>query len=246
MFEHVKRVTILIATGLILLLSACSPRSGAVFHDPFERLNRATHAFNKGLDRNLLSPVSKGYTAVVPDPVENGISNFASNLSLPGKVVNNILQLDISAASSNTFRFVINSTFGLVGLFDPSGSMGFEERDADFGQTLQLWGVGEGAYAELPVFGPSNMRDGIGLIVDMVLLDPASYTLKSPVTTYRTGSRVGEVLQKRQIYGAQIDEILYKSADSYAQSRLVYLQNRRFQLKDTSSDAYIDPYSDLE
>ena len=84
--KHVKRVTILIATGLILLLSACSPRSAAVLDDPFERLNRATHAFNKGLDRNLLSPVSKGYTAVVPDPVENGISNFASNLSLPGKV----------------------------------------------------------------------------------------------------------------------------------------------------------------
>ena len=96
---------------------------------------------------------------------------------------------------------------------------------------LQLWGVGEGAYAELPVFGPSNMRDGIGLIVDMVLLDPASHTLKSPVTTYRTGSRVGEVLQKRQIYGAQIDEILYESADSYAQSRLVYLQSRRFPIE---------------
>ena len=246
MFEYGNRITILIATGLILLLSACGQRSGEMVYDPFERLNRGTHAFNKGLDRNLLSPVSKGYTAVVPDPVKNGISNFASNLSLPGKVVNNILQLDMFAATSNTFRFVINSTFGLAGIFDPSDSMGLEERDADFGQTLQRLGVGEGAYAELPIFGPSNMRDGIGLIVDMVLLDPASYTLKSPVTSYRTGSRVGEVLQKRQIYGDQIDEVLYESADSYAQSRLVYLQSRRFQLKDNPSDAYIDPYANLE
>ena len=246
MFKHGNRVKILIAMGLILLLSACSPRSRAVVDDPFERLNRGTHAFNKELDRNLLSPVSKGYSAVVPEPVENSISNFSSNLSLPGKVVNNILQLDIGSANSNTFRFAINSTFGLAGLFDPSDLMGLEERDSDFGQTLQRWGVGEGAYVEMLVFGPSNVRDGIGLIVDMVLLDPASYILKSPVTIYRTGSRVGEVLQKRQIYGGQIDEVLYESADSYAQSRLVYLQSRRFQLKDNPRDAYIDPYAGLE
>ena len=160
--------------------------------------------------------------------------------------MNNILQLDIPAAAINSTRFFINSTVGLAGLFDPSDSVGFEERGTDFGQTLQRWGFAEGAYVAMPFFGPSNIRDGMGLFVDMLLLDPTSANLKPPMTFYRSWSGIGAILQGRQIYGDQIDEVLYRSADSYAQSRLVYLQNRRFQLKDSSSDAYIDPYAEFE
>ena len=108
------------------------------------------------------------------------------------------------------------------------------------------WGVAEGAYLELPVFGPSNLRDGFARFVDMLLLDPAGQILKPPVSKYRTASNMGAILQKRQIYGAQIDEVLYGSADSYAQARLVYLQSRRFELKDIANDAYIDPYAEFE
>ncbi len=232
--------------GLLLLLSACSPHSDILVHDPLERMNRGTHEFNKILDRDILSPTSEGYSNLLPDPIEDSVTNFSSNLSLPGKVVNNILQLDISGAGKNSARFVVNSTVGLAGLFDPSDSMGLAEVDADFGQTLQLWGAEEGAYIEIPFFGPSNIRDGIGLIVGAILLDPASYVLKSPVSTYRSGSNLGAILQNRQIYGDQIDEILYESADSYAQARLVYLQNRRFKLKDSTHDVYIDPYDEFE
>ena len=124
--------------------------------------------------------------------------------------------------------------------------MGLAEINADFGQTLQRWGAEEGAYIEIPFFGPSNIRDGIGLVVGAMLLDPASYVLKSPVSSYRSGSNVGAVLQNRQINADQIDDILYKSADSYAQARIVYLQNRRFKLKDSKRDAYIDPYDEFE
>ena len=245
MLELDNSVKILKSVVLLVLLSACSPRSGTVVDDPFETINRRTHALNKGLDSSILSPVSKGYSYVVPNLVENSVSNFASNLSLPGKVVNNILQLDIPAAANNTARFVVNSTIGLAGLFDPSDSLGFEERSTDFGQTLQLWGFAEGAYIEIPLVGPSNMRDGVGLFVDMIL-DPTGSALTPTMNSYRSWSGIGSVLQKRQIYGDQIDEVLYGSADSYAQSRLVYLQNRRFQLKDNPTDAYIDPYAEFE
>ena len=246
MFRFEKYSIIPAFTGILLLLSACSPHPEMLFYDPFERMNRGTHEFNKGLDRDILSPASKGYSEFLPDPVEDSVSNFSSNLSLPGKVVNNVLQLDIPAAGTNLARFVINSTVGLAGIFAPSDSMGLAEVTTDFGQTLQRWGAEEGAYIEIPFFGPSNVRDGIGLIVGAMLLDPASYILKSPVSSYRSISNVGATLQNRQIYTDQIDDILYKSADSYAQARLVYLQNRRFKLKDSTSDAYIDPYEDFE
>ena len=241
-----KRLPIFAVASLVMVVSACSPRQGAVADDPFERLNRSSHAFNKGLDRNILSPLSKTYTDVVPDPVEDSVSNFARNLSLQGKVVNNALQLDLSSAARNSARFALNSTVGLVGLFDPSQKIGLVEKNTDFGETLQGWGVAEGAYLELPLFGPSNMRDGLARFVDMLLLDPASQILKPPVSEYRTASTMGALLQTRQIYGAQIDEVLYGSADSYAQSRLVYLQSRRFELRDIASDDYIDPYAEFE
>jgi phospholipid-binding lipoprotein MlaA len=198
------------------------------------------------LDRNILSPLSKTYTDVVPDPVEDSVSNFARNLSLPGKVVNNVLQLDLSSAARNTARFALNSTVGLAGLFDPSQKIGLVEKSTDFGETLQGWGVAEGAYLELPLFGPSNMRDGLARFVDMLFLDPTGQILKPPVSEYRSASTVGALLQTRQIYGAQIDEVLYGSADSYAQSRLVYLQSRRFELRDIANDDYIDPYAEFE
>ena len=241
-----KRLPIFAVASLVMVVSACSPRQGAVADDPFERLNRSSHAFNKGLDRNILSPLSKTYTDVIPDPVEDSVSNFARNLSLPGKVVNNVLQLDLSSAARNTARFALNSTVGLAGLFDPSQKIGLVEKNTDFGETLQGWGVAEGAYLELPLFGPSNMRDGLARFVDMLFLDPASQILKPPVSEYRSASTVGALLQTRQIYGAQIDEVLYGSADSYAQSRLVYLQSRRFELRDIANDDYIDPYAEFE
>ena len=241
-----KRLPIFAVASLVMVVSACSPRQGAVADDPFERLNRSSHAFNKGLDRNILSPLSKTYTDVVPDPMEDSVTNFARNLSLPGKVVNNVLQLDLSSAARNTARFALNSTVGLAGLFDPSQKIGLVEKNTDFGETLQGWGVAEGAYLELPLFGPSNMRDGSARFVDMLLLDPAGQILKPPVSEYRTASTMGALLQTRQIYGAQIDEVLYGSADSYAQSRLVYLQSRRFELRDIASDDYIDPYAEFE
>ena len=227
-----------------MLVTACSQAPNALDNDPLEPINRKTHELNKFVDSNFISPTSVGYSALVPDPLENSLSNFSGNLSLPGKVVNNILQLDLKAAGQNLSRFIVNSSIGLLGIFDPANRIGLYENSSDFGQTLHRWGFNEGAYIELPLFGASNFRDGVGRFVDMTLLDPSSYVLKEPVTTYRSVAGVGALLQARQIYGDQIDAVLYESADSYAQNKLIYLQRRRFQLKDKANEVYIDPYSE--
>lgn len=240
-FHTFGRVGVLIL-GLGVLAACTTPQNGGVF-DPYEQANRKTHAFNKGLDRNLVSPVARGYDAVVPDPVEDSVSNFASNLSLPGKVVNNVLQADLVGAGQNTLRFLINTTAGIGGVFDPSTVMGLAEEDTDFGETLAKWGVGEGAYVELPVFGPSTTRGAVGIGMDM-LLDPLSYVIGTPQSEYRTATRIGERLQQRHVLGDQLDSVLYDSADSYAQLRLLYLQNLRFGLNSGDEDGFIDPYID--
>ena len=230
--------------GVAMLVTACSQTPKGFDNDPLESVNRKTHEFNKLIDQNFISPASAGYRSLVPDLVEDSLTNFARNLSLPGKVVNNVLQLDLKSAGKNTARFVVNSSVGLLGIFDLASSFGFYENNTDFGQTLYRWGLTEGAYIELPLFGASNFRDGIGQLVDMTLLDPSSYVLNKPITTYRSVANVSALLQARQIYGDQIDAVLYESADSYAQNKLIYLQRRRFQLKDESNEVYIDPYSE--
>ena len=230
--------------GVAMLVTACSQTPKGFDNDPLESVNRKTHEFNKLIDQNFISPASAGYRSLVPDLVEDSLTNFARNLSLPGKVVNNVLQLDLKSAGKNTARFVVNSSVGLLGIFDLATSFGFYENNTDFGQTLHRWGLTEGAYIELPLFGASNFRDGIGQLVDMTLLDPSSYVLNKTITTYRSVASVSALLQARQIYGDQIDAVLYESADSYAQNKLIYLQRRRFQLKDESNEVYIDPYSE--
>ncbi|MEL6689795.1 MAG: VacJ family lipoprotein [Pseudomonadota bacterium] len=218
----------ILATLAFLTGCAAAP-DGAGVNDPLEGLNRGVHGFNKGVDTLALRPVSQVYGTVVPDPVRTGVDNFSDNLGLPGVIVNNTLQGDLESAASNTGRFLVNSTFGLLGILDPATELGAPKRDTDFGETLHVWGVGEGAYVELPVLGPSTTRDTAGFIVD-VFLDPLDAVLESPESDYRLGARGAEIANTRYRFGDTVDGILYESADSYAQSRLIYLQNRRFEL----------------
>lgn len=236
------RLTVFSILGVILFFLASGKALGGSDNDPLERINRKTHVFNKAIDKNFISPTSMVYSKILPDSLENSVSNFSGNLGLPGKIVNNVLQLDFSAAGKNTARFLINSTVGFLGIFDLASSMGIYNSNTDFGQTLYVWGFSEGFYIELPLFGASNARDGVGRFVDLLLLDPSGYVLKEPEITYRSIAGVGALLRTRQIYGDQIDAVLYESADSYAQNKLIYLQSRRFQLKDDTNDEYFDPY----
>lgn len=238
------------AVSVVALLGACGPAPQASgTYDPQEEINRQRHEFNKGFDRTLLRPVSMGYGTVVPGPIRTGVSNFAENLELPGDVINGVLQGRPGAALENTARFVVNTTVGLLGIWDPASRIGLEGRSTDFGETMYSWGVGEGAYVEHPFLGPSTERDTWGKIVDYGL-NPLRFLIDTPESTYATAAKGGEIMDDRYTYDAAIDDLLYDSADSYAQARLAYLQNRRYTLGQGSAgtmsadDGFIDPYAD--
>ncbi|AJE45278.1 MlaA family lipoprotein [Celeribacter indicus] len=215
--------------GTILLTACASPDEGRGINDPYEETNRAWHDRNVALDRAVIRPVSNAYGTAVPDPLRRGLSNVSDTLSIPGAVVNDLLQFELGDAVHNTARFAVNATIGLAGLFDPATEMGLEARDADFGETLHRWGVTEGAYVVLPVYGPSTERDALGLAVD-VALDPVGSLLGSNERKAKTGLTVAELADTRYRYSDIYESIIYESADSYAQMRLTYLDQRRYEL----------------
>jgi phospholipid-binding lipoprotein MlaA len=179
-----------------------------------------------------------------PREITGPVSNFADNVGLPGMVANGFLQGDIAGMGTNTMRFLINTTIGIGGLFDPAGAIGLAEESTDFGETLAVWGVPEGAYLVLPVFGPSTERDAVGTLVDL-LFDPLQSVGTMAQLDYATGAKIADRAISRGAFMDTINSILYESADSYAVARLTYLQNRRFELGETppASDE-IDPFSD--
>lgn len=228
--------------GLALLTACAAPVPPAV-NDPNEANNREVHAFNRSIDSAVLKPLTAGRTGE-PGLVGQGIGNFANNLDLPGSVVNNLLQFRLGQATENTLRFGINTVLGIGGLFDPATALGVEGRESDFGETLHVWGAPEGAYVELPFLGPSTDRDTFGMVVDYAL-NPLRFAIPKPERYVATAAQLASRLGDRGRYSETIDSVLYDSADSYAQARLLYLQNRRFELGQTSGDDnFEDPYAE--
>ena len=133
-------------------------------YDPFEPINRVVFKFNNVADRLVLEPAAKGFRKL-PSPVQTGIGNFLSNLKLPIVIINQFLQGQFGNAASSTGRLIVNTTVGIGGLIDVADRVGLEEKEEDFGQTLATWGIGNGPYIVLPIFGPSNLRDTAGIIV---------------------------------------------------------------------------------
>lgn len=164
-----------------LLLSACastSPNTNP--KDPYEGFNRSIYSFNDTLDRAVFKPVAKGYKAVLPDPAQKMVHNFISNIDDIFVTGNDLLQFKFAKASSDFTRVWVNTIFGVFGLFNVAHNL--EKHNEDFGQTLGYWGVSSGPYLVVPFFGPSSVRDGAGLIVDiysgMIIQDiPARNTL---------------------------------------------------------------------
>ena len=242
-----------LAALALCVLAACGGTTPAPdeINDPFESTNRKIHAFNKEVDRNVLKPVARGFGAVTPEPVKQAVSNLADTLDLPGDIVNDVLQLNIEDAATNTLRLATNLTMGVGGVFDAATVLGLPRSTTDFGETLFVWGVGEGPFLEVPFTGPTTLRDGFGTLVDLAT-NPVSNALPT-----REGRAVNAVklisrVRDRDRFAATFDSLLYESADSYAQSRLLRLQSRRFQLgqdaeasgtEDPDSD-FIDPYED--
>lgn len=220
-----------------LILSACSPAPVARgVSDPYELENRARHADNQAIERNLIKPVTGRFGSgdgapARPSGVRRGLINFASNLDMPGAAVNKLLQARPGDALANTARFVVNSTVGVAGFFDPATSFGLPARDTDFGETLYTWGAGEGDYLELPVLGPSTERDAFGRVVDLAI-NPVGYLFQSPESTYISGLGLAGTLARPSEYPGLADGAVGGDAlDSYTRTRNEYLTRRRQQLQ---------------
>jgi phospholipid-binding lipoprotein MlaA len=230
----------------LLGVAACGPATlppGDTIADASEVQNRAVHRFNVAVDRALVGPGAGDREPVIPRPIRRGVRNFASNLSQPGYVVNNLLQFRIDDAAKNTLRFAINSTIGIGGLFDPATAMGLDAEETDFGETMHVYGLGEGDYHVLPLLGPSTTRDSVGRVVDLAM-NPLRHVVDPPQIYYLAGARVAGGIGARSELRSTIDDVLYNSEDSYTALRSLYLQNRRFQLRGGQDDGYFDPYAD--
>ena len=237
-----KRIlTTLLALVLIQLLVVTKAFSddGEV-RDCFETLNRVTFALNMGLDKVVFKPVSKGYRKL-PSPIRTGTSNALNNLSNLITIPNNILQGELGLAVNNSARFLINTTLGIVGIFDPANSFGFEKSEKeDFGQSLGVMGVGEGCYLVLPVLGPSTVRDTVGSLISMnggdawynvTVQNDTNYVNESDYYVSKGLSGVNFRAKNLEAF----DSIEKNSIDLYATVRSLYLQDRKKKINNASS-----------
>ena len=222
-------------------MSACRAPLEDGISDPYEASNRQTHEINKSLDKNIIRPMAIIYGDITPIKLQSVVNNMSMNLSLPRYSVNYTLQGELKNASKSSMKFLVNSTFGVGGIYDFSSQLGLTSEKTDFGETMAKWGFREGPYLDILVLGPSNQRDGIGKVVDLVL-DPVSL-LGVGAKSAATATSVAFGLSARSQFRESIDSILYESADSYAQSRLFFLQNRRYELGTNKTEHYIDPYN---
>lgn len=165
----------------ILLPGCATTGSLDEYTDPFENYNRAVYKFNDGVDKVLLKPIAKGYRKVIPSPVRRSVGNFFRNLLEPTTIINDILQGKFENAVTDFARLLFNTSFGLLGIFDVATGMGIERHQEDFGQTFAVWGFKPGPYIMLPFLGPTNFRDGIGLLPYYLVTDPRLYNSDTTV-----------------------------------------------------------------
>jgi len=216
---------------MLAFLAACAsgPVPADQINDPYEEANRQIHEFNKAVDNVVLAPASDLYGAIVPEGVRDAVDNSVNNLALPGQTINHILQGDVPDALQTAARFTLNSTLGIAGLFDPASEFGLFEVPTNFGETLQVYGVAEGPYLELPLIGGSTVRGTLGMIVDYAI-DPLRQYIPSPQREYLFLLKGVDLIGDRLTYSDLVNLLLYESSDSYASQRIAYLQNMRHSL----------------
>jgi phospholipid-binding lipoprotein MlaA len=226
-----------LAVAAVCAVSACAtkpPASDAAAtaeyqdnNDPLEPTNRVVYAFNDGVDTYVLAPVARAYRWALPDAVREPIHNALLNMSTPVRFINDVVQAKPRRAGDTFMRFVINTTAGVGGLFDVAAKVGYPYHESDFGETMALWGVPEGPFLFLPVFGPSNPRDAVGYGVD-VAFDPLTYVPSGhglrTFAAVRTG--VAAVDARSQVLD-EIDSVKKTALDPYATFRSLYRQNRQ-------------------
>jgi phospholipid-binding lipoprotein MlaA len=194
-------------------------------YDPWESFNEKMFAFNRGLDRWVLKPVARGYMFIMPEPWQVLIGNGFDNINFVPRLVNSLLQAKWSGAGRELARFLINSTAGIGGLFDPAKDFwGIHKSREDFGQTLGVWGSGPGPYLVLPFMEPLTVRDGIGKFVDG-FMDPLSYFL--PFFFDRLGMKLGDIVNERALNYDLFQGFEESVIDMYSAVRHGYLQRRQ-------------------
>jgi phospholipid-binding lipoprotein MlaA len=243
---YLALTTALLLGPLLGLLAGCAtpppasdPDATADFketNDPWEPTNRVFYAINDGLDTVIMRPLALGYRAVVPEPVRTGIHNVLSNLGTPVELSNDILDAKPRRAGDTTMRFLLNTTIGVVGIFDVAKDLGYPDHDNDYGATLALWGVSEGPFLFLPVLGPSNPRDFLGTGLGIVT-DPFTWVGQGTAVTVLDWTRTGmNALDERTMYLDATDSIKKTSLDPYATFRSLYRQHRQAQIEATRND----------
>lgn len=198
------------AFAIILTACAESPQSAGAPFDPYEAANRKVY--------NLNASLPGGGGSRFPPEIRQTARNIAHNLSMPSVAVNSLLQGDLRGASVASYRFAINSTIGMAGIADAVSEFGGPDHDTDFGETLHVWGAGEGAYLVLPLFGPTTTRDAVGRVVDTVI-DPLDTVIKSPGSTYVKGIKIGAAALNGELsisYEADRDAFLTKRRNQLA------------------------------
>ena len=229
---RIKSVTVAVAAAS--LLAGCATSGNP--KDPIEGFNRAMFAFNEGLDAAIIKPVATGYDAVLPSPIRTGVTNFFGNIEDLFIGVNNLLQGKVPQAFSDLGRVLINTTVGLLGVIDFASDAGLEKHDEDFGQTFGRWGVGNGAYVVVPLFGPRTARDTVGLILDSAV-DPVGD--HKPRGT-RNAALVLRLVNKRANL-LPADKVVEEAAlDKYSYVRDAYLQRRRNLIHDGNPPRELD------
>lgn len=222
MFRTCRRCVI--GMLLPLWLAGCATTGEYVEpDDPWEGFNRAMYSFNDGWDRAVLKPVARGYKAIMPAPLNRGVTNFFSNLSEVNSILNNLLQLKLQRAGNSIGRLAVNSTVGVLGFVDVASTIDIPRYREDFGQTFGVWGVPTGPYLVLPFLGPSSGRDAVGLLLDWQMA-PVNWATDSAAVRYGLLG-LWFVDQRADLLG--VTRILEQAAlDPYAFTREAYLQKR--------------------
>ena len=215
--------------GLFGTEQAAAATAGAsapgLIADPLEGWNRGVYGFNNGLDRAVVRPLAMTYRRTLPTPARDGVRNVLTNLGAPVVFVNDMLQVRPTPAANTAFRFAVNTTVGVLGVFDVASSMGVPKHKADFGQTLGRYGVGPGPYVFLPFLGPSSVRDTVGFVVNTAI-DPVTFARFDGAVPAKVTVITLNALDVRITFDRDIKDLQRTATDPYAATRSIWIQNR--------------------
>jgi len=242
---HVRPALTIIVAGCLSACVTLQPNSPRSPQDPWESWNRGVYKFNDALDRGIAKPVARAYVNTVPQPIRTGVSNFFANLNTTTVLINDALQGKFAAAANDLGRFMLNTTVGVGGLLDPATVAGLDRNNNDFGQTLGHWGVHPGPFVELPILGPSDVRDAPSLVVD-TYTNPRQY-IRNDYIKY--GLYLPDYIDRRASL-LPLDDTLKNTFDPYAFIRDAYLARRAYLISggktiETIEEPPVDPDADI-